>query len=632
MPLQEAEELLEVISTLQLSIEKERKRLEGMDKLRSGPIGRNQAGSAAAHVASVDRLVEWLVEGGGNEGSSTPELERSHSRSSPSSPALSKKRERRSPSVVEIFGQPVMKTKSTPDLGKAIKERREREKEKRKEKDKGSDKEKDKDKERGKKGRSNSGSPKRNKYKRSLSSKSLHKTVDGRLKTSNDESDNEKETSKRSNSPGKEKENKRHSSPGKRALKGSISTGSPTKAIKRDQTDDKPPVSWANSTFDPRLKKSEDTIDTQDEPQSMPVHSILMSSSDVPEESTLSSSSSDVETKPPAPVKESNANRDESVSPRNASEETVSPRKGVEEQISPRKAEMMRSDSQPIRRPALSAPLKHKLSAGQNSLPSLKAPLQKVLLNPDLPSSPRQIVAVPKSLPIKPPSPGSARTAAETSKISLVTKRDTTVRSCQYCKEEIVAGKDYLEYKELTFHPHHFLCATCGIDLKFLGFSLFRDIPVCRFCFDKLKKAEDTARYDQSTIFTNYNSNIVCRCSSCGEDLKEETESGKVWALNRWWHNRCFKCHGCSGEFVNGNYFSGPNNAPYCKTCVFLGRVKRGNAVTLSAKPTTPLSAKQAHVCVECFRPINGEMYVAMGNKYHPEHFKVRQGIFVLYL
>jgi hypothetical protein len=27
-------------------------------------------------------------------------------------------------------------------------------------------------------------------------------------------------------------------------------------------------------------------------------------------------------------------------------------------------------------------------------------------------------------------------------------------------------------------------------------------------------------------------------------------------------------------------------------------------------------------VCVECFRPITGEMYVAMGNKYHPEHFK----------
>lgn len=69
---------------------------------------------------------------------------------------------------------------------------------------------------------------------------------------------------------------------------------------------------------------------------------------------------------------------------------------------------------------------------------------------------------------------------------------------------------------------------------------------------------------------TNYNNNVYHRCSSCGEDLKEETESGKVWALNRWWHNKCFKCHGCSGEFLNGNYFSGPNNAPYCKTYAHL--------------------------------------------------------------
>jgi hypothetical protein len=473
--------LLAVITTLQLSIDKERKRLEGMDKLRSGPIGRNQAGSAAAHVASVDRLVEWLVEGGGNEGSSTPELERNHSRSSPSSPALSKKRERRSPSVVEIFGMPVAKTKSTPDLGKSIKERREREKEKRKEKEK----EKDKDKDREKKGRSHSGSPKRlHKYKRSLSSKSLRKTVDGRLKTSNDESDNEKE-SKRNSIPGKDKENKRHSTPVKRGLKGSLSSGAPTKIVKQNQPEEKPPVSWANSTFDPRLKKSEDAIEPQDEPQSMPNNPLMSSSEVAPEESTSSSSSSEVDIEPPAPVKESNTNESS---------------KATEEPISPRKAEMIRSDSQPIRRPALSAPVKHKLSGGQNSMPSLMAPLQKVLLNPETSSSPRQIVAVPKSLPIKPPSPGSARTSAETSKISLVTKRDVTVQSCQYCKEEIGAGKDYLEYKDLTFHPHHFLCATCGIDLKFLGFSLFRDIPVCRFCFDRLKKAEDTARYDSERL------------------------------------------------------------------------------------------------------------------------------------
>ncbi len=476
---QEADELLAVVTTLQASIDKERKRLEGMDKLRSGPIGRNQAGSAAAHVASVDRLVAWLVEG--NDGAPPPELaERSHSRSTPSSPALSKKRERRSPSVVEIFEQP-SKTKSTPDLSKSLKERRDKEKDKTKEKEKEKNKDKDKSK-----GRSNSGSPKRNHkpYKRSLSSKSLRKTVDGKLKTSNDESDNDKE-------------NKRHSSPSKRAAKGSV-TSSPGKSKQRDQIEDKPPVSWANSTFDPRLKKSEESLDQYIEPQSMPLHSPLSASSEVtPEES---SSSSSEEVKQPEPVKESNTT--------NTNEAEV-----TEPPTSPRRAEMMRSDSTPIRRPALSAPVKHKLSAGQNSLPALKAGLSKVpmlpskALNIDQSNSPRALVAVPKSVPIKPPSPGSARTSAETTKISLVPKRDTVVRSCQYCKEEIAVGKEYLEYKELSFHPHHFLCATCGIDLKFLGFSLFRDIPVCRFCFDRLKKAEDTARYDHSIdgFFINNN-------------------------------------------------------------------------------------------------------------------------------
>jgi len=431
-----------VVASLQGSIEKERKRQEGTDKLRSGPIGRNKAGSAAAHVQSVDRLVSWMVEGRGDDSPQPPQHERAHSRSSTSSPTPNKKHEKRNPSVVEIFEQPITKTKSTHESSKSPKDRQDKDKYKRKEKIKDKDKSK---------GRSDNGSPNRpNKpYNRSHSSKNLRNVIESKTKTSQDDLNARNGT-------------KRHSSPNKHN-KLFTSSNTPT-----DQVEHNPQSANESQT------RTEGSLELR----SVPARTDLSVSDELSLEES-SSSSRDGSSKQLDPGK-TNGNE----------------LKHAEPSVLQRKVDVTRTDSTPIRRPAVSAPTKQKLMTNQNSTPLLKMGVEKTMGSQPKPSPnahPSDSVTMPKSVP---PSPGSARALAGSSKISLVPKRDTVVRACQYCKEDIGIGTSYLEYNDLSFHPHHFLCATCGIDLKFLGFSLFRGIPVCRFCFDKLKKAEDTAKYD----------------------------------------------------------------------------------------------------------------------------------------
>ncbi|XP_041790970.1 leupaxin isoform X2 [Chelmon rostratus] len=157
---------------------------------------------------------------------------------------------------------------------------------------------------------------------------------------------------------------------------------------------------------------------------------------------------------------------------------------------------------------------------------------------------------------------------------------------CAYCKGPIM--QNILTALDQTWHPEHFFCTHCGGLFGPEGFLEKDGKPYC--CKD----------------FYNL---FAPKCSGCGETVRENY----LTAANGTWHPECFVCSDCLKPFAGGCFME------------------------LDGRPLCSLHfhSRQGTLCGSCSEPITGRCISALDRKFHPEHFvcafclrQLSQGIF----
>lgn len=143
---------------------------------------------------------------------------------------------------------------------------------------------------------------------------------------------------------------------------------------------------------------------------------------------------------------------------------------------------------------------------------------------------------------------------------------------CYKCKEYIYDEKK-LYILNRYYHLDHFECFICQRVISNERFFEYNNEPYCKICFE---------------------SKFCPQCYKC----KESIYGPFINALDKSWHQSCFKCSLCSNQ-LTGNYFEKEKN-PYCYGCF--------NALS--------------SICKYCNEVIYGNFISALGFKWHPEHFK----------
>ncbi|XP_023235836.1 paxillin-like [Centruroides sculpturatus] len=143
---------------------------------------------------------------------------------------------------------------------------------------------------------------------------------------------------------------------------------------------------------------------------------------------------------------------------------------------------------------------------------------------------------------------------------------------CAYCNGPIL--DKCVTALDKTWHPEHFFCTQCGRQFGEDGFHEKDGKPYCR---------ED------------YFDMFAPKCGGCNRPITENYIS----ALNSQWHPECFVCRDCRQPF-NGGSFYDHDGQPYCET---------------------HYHAKRGSLCAGCHKPITGRCVTAMFRKFHPEHF-----------
>ncbi|XP_054458978.1 leupaxin [Anoplopoma fimbria] len=157
---------------------------------------------------------------------------------------------------------------------------------------------------------------------------------------------------------------------------------------------------------------------------------------------------------------------------------------------------------------------------------------------------------------------------------------------CAYCKGPIV--QNILTALDQTWHPEHFFCTHCGGLFGPDGFLEKDGKPYC--CKD----------------FYNL---FAPKCSGCGVSVRENY----LTAANGTWHPECFVCADCLKPFNDGCFME-LDGRPLC---------------------SQDFHSRQGTLCGSCSEPITGRCISALDRKFHPEHFvcafclrQLSQGIF----
>ncbi|XP_068175311.1 leupaxin [Antennarius striatus] len=157
---------------------------------------------------------------------------------------------------------------------------------------------------------------------------------------------------------------------------------------------------------------------------------------------------------------------------------------------------------------------------------------------------------------------------------------------CAYCKSPIV--QNILTALDQTWHPEHFFCTHCGDMFGPEGFQVKDGKPYCCRDFYHL---------------------FAPKCSGCGESVREKY----LIAANGTWHSECFVCSDCHKPFTDGCFME-LDGRPLCSQHFY-------------SRQDTP--------CGGCGEPIKGCCISALNRKFHPEHFvcafclrQLSQGIF----
>ncbi|XP_015795844.1 paxillin [Tetranychus urticae] len=143
---------------------------------------------------------------------------------------------------------------------------------------------------------------------------------------------------------------------------------------------------------------------------------------------------------------------------------------------------------------------------------------------------------------------------------------------CAYCNSSII--DKCVTALDKTWHPEHFFCAQCGKQFGEEGYHEKDGKPYC---------SED------------YFDLFAPKCAGCNSAITDNYIS----ALNSQWHPDCFVCRDCRCPFIGGSFFD-HEGQPYCET---------------------HYHAKRGSLCAGCHKPINGRCITAMFRKFHPEHF-----------
>lgn len=143
---------------------------------------------------------------------------------------------------------------------------------------------------------------------------------------------------------------------------------------------------------------------------------------------------------------------------------------------------------------------------------------------------------------------------------------------CAYCNGAILDS--CVTALDQTWHPEHFVCASCGRSFGENGFHERDGKPYCR---------ED------------YYAMFAPRCGGCGQPIMDSYIS----ALSAHWHSECFVCSECHQAFPGGSFFE-HDGRPYCEM---------------------HYHARRGTLCYSCQKPITGRCITAMHRKFHPEHF-----------
>jgi paxillin len=125
-----------------------------------------------------------------------------------------------------------------------------------------------------------------------------------------------------------------------------------------------------------------------------------------------------------------------------------------------------------------------------------------------------------------------------------------------------------------TFHPEHFVCATCRSPLGSAQFFELNGQCVCQRCNSDAHSE---------------------KCGHCNQPV-----AGRVInALGKKWHPEHFICTQCTQPFAGGQFFE-RDGKPYCETDFY------------------DLFAPK---CGQCNQAIRGDCINALGKQWHPEHF-----------
>jgi hypothetical protein len=111
--------------------------------------------------------------------------------------------------------------------------------------------------------------------------------------------------------------------------------------------------------------------------------------------------------------------------------------------------------------------------------------------------------------------------------------------SCSGCGQKITEG-GFLTVKGLSFHPQHFVCATCGTSLQSGLASTSGGVHV----FESFGAKPRAMCGSCHAVATG------CICFSCSKPIVGE----HVVADNKKFHGRCWTCASCRCELVGTGY------------------------------------------------------------------------------
>ncbi|KAG7488148.1 hypothetical protein MATL_G00030430 [Megalops atlanticus] len=218
--------------------------------------------------------------------------------------------------------------------------------------------------------------------------------------------------------------------------------------------------------------------------------------------------------------------------------------------------------------------------------------------------------------------------SSDMEKMGVRTSAKGLCASCGKC----IVGKVITALGEV-WHPEHFVCVVCGVELGTCGFferdgkaycekdyqSLFA--PRCAYCKGPILQNILTA-LDRSWHPDHF------FCTHCGELFESQgfmERDGRPYCTRDFYHLFAPKCSGC-GEPVQQNYLSAVNGTwhPSCFVCAdCLSPFQDGCFMELEGRPLCSLHyhSRQGTLCGGCGAPISGRCISALNRKFHPEHF-----------